>query len=582
MGLKTRAYFAPAVLRSGLQAFSLILSLLLIACGGGGGGGGISSSVVSVSSSSASSVGITSSSISSQSISSIPIASSSVSSNVIISGKVTYDFIPPNENNIGLNYLATSSRAGRGLVVELLDGSNLVLASAATDNNGDYSFTIPQNSVVKVRVKAQLLQSESPSWNFTVTDNTNNNALYSMEGSLIAASDATAVRNLHAPSGWTGSGYTQPRVAAPFAILDTVLMGIEKIVDAGNERDFQDLEFRWSVNNKAAEGEKELGEIGTSYFSGSEIYVLGDQNSDTDEYDPHVILHEWGHYIESLFSRSDSLGGDHPIGSELDLRVAMSEGLANALSAMMLDDAVYRDTSGMQQMDGFTFDVGRENSDPKGWYSESSIQSVLFNFYTSSSGKLANNFADIFNVLSSDNYSSNTALISIYVFADVLRSLMPEQVTNFDNLLMAQNIKSTNAFGEGETNSGSYTESLPIYKRLPTDGTTLIGCSTNIVGAYNRLGSAQFIRLDIESSGTYKIDVEETAEDSGDSDPDIYLYRKGDLIQLAEGIEIDKESLSYAMSAGTYVVELVDARVMDTNLADTITACFNVRAERLN
>ncbi|HSX49830.1 MAG TPA: hypothetical protein VLF09_02655 [Cellvibrio sp.] len=467
--------------------------------------------------------------------------------------------------------------------MELLDNKNLVLATTITDNVGDYSFSVGSNKLVKVRVKAQLSRTQTPTWNFKVTDNTNSNSLYVMDGSLVVASDATGVRNLHAASGWTGTSYSSTRVAAPFAILDSVLLGAEKIVAAGNSRNFPPLELRWSVNNKAADGEPTFGEIGTSFYDGSAIYILGDQNSDTDEYDRHVILHEWGHYIESELSRSDNIGGDHAYDDKLDLRVAMSEGFSNAFSAMMLDDPEYRDASGTQQADGFSNDVSQKNHLVRGWYSESSIQSILYNFYLSENGKVAKNFSDIFNVFSSQIYSENAAMISIYTFTDALRSVLPGQVVNFDSLLLEQNIVSTNAFGEGESNSGGYSGSLPVYKILATNNSPVTVCSTNRFGAYNKLSVSQFLRLEISSPAIYRITVSEAGSNSGDSDPDIYLNRNGNLIDFAEGTVIDQEDLTTdTLSVGTYVLEILDARTADINSSDDITACFDVRASVSN
>ena len=494
---------------------------------------------------------------------------------------MTYDFVPHNSTNIGLDYSAISRKAGRGLVVELLDANNLVLATTTSDSAGAYSFSVERNTLVKVRVKAQLLNNQLPAWNFKVTDNTSGNSLYAMDGSLVAASEASAVRDLHAGSGWSGEGYTQPRVAAPFAILDSILLGVERVVAAGNSRDFPELELRWSVNNKAADGILSLGEIGTSFYGGEAIYILGDENNDTDEYDRHVILHEWGHYLESHFSRSDSIGGDHVYGDKLDMRVAMSEGFSNAFSAMMLDDPNYRDTSGTQQSNGFFNDVSRKNHSVRGWYSEASVESALYNFYTSNNGKVARDFTDIFSIISSSSFSSNSAMTSIYVFADVLREVIPAQISNFDALLLEQNIETTNSFGEGESNSGGYAGSLPIYKILPVNNTNVNVCSTSRFGSYNKLAVAQFLLFDIVATGTYKITAEE-ADDSGDSDPDIYLYRRGNLFALAEGTMVDEESLSQFLSAGTYVLEIVDDRAVNAEGEEVITACFDVRAELLN
>lgn len=549
---------------------------MLLACGGGGSKSNLtspSSAAVSNSSLVSSSNAISSSSSSAQ--------MSSAASSITLGGRVTYDFVPHNNDHIGLNYSATTVKAVRGVVVELLDNKNLVLATTITDNVGDYSFSVESNKLVKVRVKAQLSRTQTPTWNFKVTDNTNSNSLYVMDGSLVVASDATGVRNLHAASGWTGTSYSSTRVAAPFAILDSVLLGAEKIVAAGNSHNFPPLELRWSVNNKAADGEPTFGEIGTSFYDGSAIYILGDQNSDTDEYDRHVILHEWGHYIESELSRSDNIGGDHAYDDKLDLRVAMSEGFSNAFSAMMLDDPEYRDASGTQQADGFSNDVSQKNHLVRGWYSESSIQSILYNFYLSENGKVAKNFSDIFKVFSSQIYSENAAMISIYTFTDALRSVLPGQVVNFDSLLLEQNIVSTNAFGEGESNSGGYSGSLPVYKILATDNSPVTVCSTNRFGAYNKLGVSQFLRLDVTSSGTYQISVQEAGSDSGNSDPDIYLYKEGEEIVSATDTQVDHETLSRFLSVGIYVIELVDARALDMN-NDLFTACFDVRASVSN
>lgn len=531
--------------RRGMRTLILACSLLLSACGGGGGGGS---------------------------------AGGAAASQVTLSGKVTYDFVPHNSAGTALDYSNITAKAGRGLVVEILDVNGAVLATSVTDNEGNYSVAIERDKQVKVRVKAQLLKTQSPGWSFKVTDNTQNNSPYAMDGSLVAATDATAVRNLHAASGWTGEGYTQPRVAAPFAILDSVLLGIERINAAGNTREFPALELRWSINNKTADGDLALGEIGTSYYAGEQLYILGDANNDTDEYDRSVILHEFGHYVEDKFSRSDSIGGGHNEGDKLDLRVAMSEGFANAFSAMMLDDATYRDTSGDKQADGFVLDISDQNSTVRGWYSESSIGAVFYNFYTSNNGKTAHDFTPVLNVLTSSDYTNNTSMTSIFSFAAVLKSLISEQADNFQTLLTGQSIAGTDAFAAGETNDGGYAGSLPVYKTLTTDNSPTNVCITNSSGTTNKLGVLQLLRLDITTAGTYTITAQEST-DSGDSDPDIYFYQKGALIGFGEDTLVGMQTFPKAMAVGTYIVEVTDNRVINPQNNNAISACFNVSVQ---
>lgn len=569
------------------QQITLFLVCLgLIACGGGGGSNSIvasSSKAPSSSKALSSTIPVVSSHANSSPLNLISSSASSFSSislSISLSGRITYDQIPYSSSDVGLDYSAVEIKPGRGLVVELLDGNNQVLSSTITDVSGLYSFNVKRNQLAKVRVKAQLVNSQSPAWDFRVTDNTNNNALYAMDGSLIAVTEATAVRNLHAASGWTGDSYTQPRAAAPFAIADAVYTGVARVNSAGNQQNFPPLELRWSPKNKTAYGDASLGEIGTTYYGGDAIYILGDENNDTDEYDRHVILHEWGHYVEMAFSRSDSIGGDHGYSDKLDMRVALSEGFANAFSAMMLDDPGYRDTSGAQQATGFVDDISRKSHYIRGWYSEASVQSILYNFYTSNNGKIPREFADIFNVMVSPGYSQSSSLTSIYSFADELRKLMREQVVNFNNLLLEQNIGITDAFGAGETNSGSYAGSLPVYKSLPLNNLPVNVCSTNRFGSYNKLGVTQFFLINIIASGNYGITAIESSE-SGDSDPDLYLYSNGLMRAKAEAATVDQEKLSLYLNAGTHVLEVVDARATLDDGMGELTACFNVQMQQL-
>ncbi|MFN7181706.1 MAG: CFI-box-CTERM domain-containing protein [Planctomycetota bacterium] len=64
----------------------------------------------------------------------------------------------------------------------------------------------------------------------------------------------------------------------------------------------------------------------------STIFILGSQ-SDPDEFDDDVILHEFGHYAESNFGRNDSPGGQHSPASAQDLRMSWSEGFAGFFSS---------------------------------------------------------------------------------------------------------------------------------------------------------------------------------------------------------------------------------------------------------
>jgi len=168
--------------------------------------------------------------------------------------------------------------------------------------------------------------------------------LYVMDGAAfnILSSDISN-ENLHAVSGWSiaDSAYTSTRVAAPFAILDSIYVAMKSVLDVHSIVVLPALRINWSVNNTTSSGSLAAGQIGTSHYNGSDIYILGAENNDTDEYDEHVIIHEWGHYFEDKLSRSDSVGGSHTGSDILDIRVAFSEGFGNAFSGIASGDSFY-------------------------------------------------------------------------------------------------------------------------------------------------------------------------------------------------------------------------------------------------
>ena len=305
---------------------------------------------------------------------------------VIISGTVTYDFVPVNSNYVGLNYNSITQEKAKGVVVEAIDASNQVLGITTTDANGAYSIAdIPQSTDVKIRVFARLLKTGgTPSWDFKVVDNTNSEAQYVMDGSLKSSGTSDSqTRNLNASSGWGGSSYTGTRTAAPFAILGVVYQAIDKIKTAESQAIFDPLLINWSVNNIATDGDKTQGQISTSHYDATALYILGKADNDSDEYDTHVVAHEWGHYYEAKFSRSDSIGGVHGDGDRLDMRVAFGEGFGNAFAGMTLNNPNYFDTLEASQAGGWSMNLEDDRKTNPGWYSEGSIQRILYDLYDS-------------------------------------------------------------------------------------------------------------------------------------------------------------------------------------------------------
>ena len=248
--------------------------------------------------------------------------------NVTVSGFITFDFVPATQTS-GLDYASAYQKPARGVVVEAINASDSsVLDTTTTDSSGYYAVTVPVTTDITIRVKAQMLKTGTPSWDFQVVDNTSGKALYVMQSTTFNSGTADITgKDLNASSGWGGTGYTSTRAAAPFTILDVVYQAVQKVISADSTVTFPQLLVNWSVNNVPTPGDKTLGQIGITHYDPTEkqLYILGKEDNDTDEYDGHVIAHEWGHYFEDRFSRSDSIGGNHIIGDKLDPRLAFED-----------------------------------------------------------------------------------------------------------------------------------------------------------------------------------------------------------------------------------------------------------------
>ena len=125
--------------------------------------------------------------------------------------------------------------------------------------------------------------------------------------------------------------------AGAFNILDVFMRG---------------QDFAWEVYGQkpptligqwAQGAETTCGEISCFSARSNTIYVLG-HAADTDEFDDPVLAHEFGHYLESAFSRSDSPGGYHD-GSPTDPRLAWGEGYGTFAGCELLGSPIYVDTA---------------------------------------------------------------------------------------------------------------------------------------------------------------------------------------------------------------------------------------------
>ena len=385
---------------------------------------------------------------------------------VTVAGKLQYEFVPPNANCRGLNFNRIQQRPIRGATVQLLDSHNEtnVLDTTRTDANGDYAFSnVAADTDVRIRVRAELKKTGSPGWDVEVRDNVlknpddpnaprlSNRALYVVQwdsfntgGSNIADADFVA------RTGWDGSSYTGTRAAAPLAILDQIYSGIQAIVAERPNEVFLPLDAFWSVNNTlTSELNIDTGELTASFYRPDidSLFLLGDAGVDTEEFDDHVVMHEWGHYFEDAFSRSDSIGGPHSIGQSLDARLAFGEGFATAMAAMVLEEQQYCDTSAAGSNSGFGISTESENRGLQGWMNEMSVATLIYDLWDTDDDGADNGsigFGPILDVMMGPQ-ANTEAFTTLFSFAASLQPMLAEsELALLHALLDQENIERDN------------------------------------------------------------------------------------------------------------------------------------------
>jgi hypothetical protein len=100
------------------------------------------------------------------------------------------------------------------------------------------------------------------------------------------------------------------RRSGAFNILEQIQRSNDFVQAADSQ--FQPIPFTiyWSERNQRQPGSIKDGMVGTTYFNlaTSTAYVLGDRNTDSDEFDDSVLIHEYAHMLAAKFSRDDSIG----------------------------------------------------------------------------------------------------------------------------------------------------------------------------------------------------------------------------------------------------------------------------------
>ena len=559
---------------------------------------------------------------------------------VTVSGTIRYEFVPPNLNCSGLDMNNPVPRPIRGATVQLMDaGSMTEIARTVSDDVGGYSFAnILASTMVYVQVRAELkrLGQGLPSWDVEVRDNVvdpddpgpppllGSRPLYALTGTAFDTGTADVTNaDLLAETGWVANSYSEPRAAAPFSILDTIYSAMQFILSVDPTANFPALDAFWSVNNTATiNGDIDLGELGTSFYQPGidSLFLVGDSTDDTEEFDDHVIVHEWGHYFEDNFSRSDSIGGSHGVGDRLDPRLAFGEGWATALAGMALGNHLYCDTGVPGTAEGFGIGAESGSYDARGWYDEISVIRFIYDMWDDNddgggSDTVAIGFAPIYAVMTGPQ-STTEAFTTIFSFATELRALLNAgDQAGLDAQLAREDMTAAglDIWGTNELNdAGVALDVLPIYKDIIPNGIPVRICSNSqfdlsvdIDGNRDRFGNQlsehRFLRMDVTTQSRYTINIDTVNPPSTPpagydcntvllSDPELHQHSDPDVIIFGEGFSAlpfpeglscvpnQEVATTSMLDTGTYVLDISEFRYADLDSPQDYPdqTCFDV------
>jgi hypothetical protein len=444
----------------------------------------------------------------------------------------------------GLDIERTSMLPIRNARIEVFDpNSRQVISVSDSGSNGEFEVAVPPEATdLVIRAVSRLYW-----FDLRVEDNTNVNQFYYIFSADIDMREPPASVQL----------VDATRRSGAFNILEQIQRAND-FVQAADPL-FAPIPFTifWSERNQKKFGNPKDGLVGTTHFSltDSTAYVLGDRNTDSDEFDDSVLIHEYAHMLATKFSRDDSIGGWHQLGDNLDPRVAWSEGWANFFSAAVRNDSIYRDSKGPGGVNVMRFDV-EENYPPAssiGYGSETSVQALLWDFYDDKSEPGDSAQFDFAQIWAAFTDLRSNRFVYLPYFLDHLIARNPSHTDAIQQMALAQAIYFQPGIIPSVTN--------PFPMSIAINSTRIGEVDSLSTRRTNLAQSANFFVFST-NGGPVAIQLlvgPGTVSAPGANDLDLYLYNSDGraLIKSNSGQSGQGERIPYVLlSAGTYVIEV--------------------------
>jgi hypothetical protein len=463
-----------------------------------------------------------------------------------VSGQAFYQKIDVTDTGLDLNRPVMVPI--RGARVEVFSRSSQTLVAVSeTDGRGRFSVPVPFDPNLTVRVLSRLRSAD-----LRVADNTNQNQTYAIAADIDG-------RDTRSDLLFVDSS----RMSGAFNILEMIQRGNDTLRSADFNIVPPAVNIFWSTRNRKGGGNINIaqGLVGTTFFNiaNSTAYVLGDRNdhgseSDSDEFDDAVIVHEYAHMLAAKFSRDDSPGGQHMLGDMLDPRLSWSEGWANFFSSVVRNDAIWRDSYGANGSSVLRYDL-EDNvppADKPGYWSEASVDTILWDLYDDRMD-IADDaqypFSQIwaaFTDLRNDRYVYLPYFLEHFLArnpgaADAVRNIVQSRSIDFQ-----PNVRPSVAYPFPTPMNASSVSGF--VDSLTTKRNNLV--TSSHFYSFTTTPGAATIRLDITGLGP--------GDNSNANDLDLFLMDvNGHVLDRSDrGLNRDGELIALKLPAGTYVVEI--------------------------
>lgn len=488
---------------------------------------------------------------------------------ITLSGTAHFQYRPINTVTTGQGTIRGLS--GDPVIDTISDAEMMILNSAGeiiqcgtTNDDGSFQVSVPRGSGdITVKILSRAFNSKIKA---SVLEDQTSNSPYSLQKTITVGNDPINLGDFLALARMSQSSKME---GAAFNIFKSIFKANDYIrtQTANTAWVAEKVTIYWKAGFNPYSYFGYPDSLLSFYKPGErKLYILGGYNgnvssADTDHFDPAVILHEYGHFLEDIYGKTDSPGGYHNGDAVIDPRLAWSEGFANFFQGAVLNKSYYLDTAGFcndslesgscsqnvyitlnDDAAVASFDrMPAGTTDGEGNFREISISRTLYKIISpvSASHPLGAGipFKEIWNIFSDGTAGYHAAAQAFRSSVllnknidQVISSAYSSKVTYWNNIITNEKQSKTNkhysnTFNEQALSSCAQTILAPVQ-----DKTVCAGSYCPYYKRSNQFKSNDFYRVDvtqadIDSSAVISMSYTQT-NGSYPVDLDLYLYKQ--------------------------------------------------------